>query len=155
MTNRRKPRVILDSVVAVSAFLTDGLTADLVSMCQENVNLYTAEEILQEIRRVLLEKPHIRNRYRYSSEQVEVFIDYLRNISTVVTHLPEIRVIERDPKDDMIIACAVAVSADYIISRDRDLLDLGNHEQIQIVPPKEFIHILRQEREHNENQNSF
>ena len=150
MTNRRKLRVVLDSVVAVSAFLTEGLTADLVSRCQENVNLYTAEEILQEIRRVLLEKPHIRNRYRYFSEQAEVFINHLRNISTVVAHLPEIRVIERDPKDDMIIACAVVVSADYIVSRDRDLLDLGNYQQIQIVKPEDFIHILRREREHNE-----
>ena len=146
MTNSRKLRVVLDSVVAVSAFLTEGLTADLVSRCQENTHLYTAEEILQEIRRVLLEKPHIRNRYRYSSEQVEVFIDYLRNISTVVAQLPEIRVIERDPKDDMIIGCAVAVSANYIVSRDRDLLDLGNYQQTQIVTPEDFIHILRRER---------
>ena len=31
MINRRKLHVLLDSVVAVSAFLTEGLTADLVS----------------------------------------------------------------------------------------------------------------------------
>ena len=147
MTNRRKPRVVLDSVVAVSAFLTKGLTADLVSQCQENVNLYTAEEILQEIRYVLLEKPHIRNRYTYSSNTVETFINYLRDISMVVTQLPKIRVIERDPKDDMIIACAVAASANYIISRDRDLLDLGNYQQIQIITPKEFMQILRSNEE--------
>ena len=61
MITRRKLHVVLDSVV-VSAFLTDGLTAALVSECQEKVYLYTAEEILEEIRRVLLEKPHIRNR---------------------------------------------------------------------------------------------
>ena len=147
MPNRRKLRVVLDSVVAVSAFLTDGLTAGLVSMCQENVNLYTTKEILQEIQRVLLEKPHIRNRYSYSSEKVKIFIDYLKDISIIVAQLPDIRVIERDPKDDMIIACAVAVSADYIVSRDRDLLDLGSHEQIQIVPPEDFVHILRDEKE--------
>ena len=147
MKNRRKLRVVLDSVVAVSAFLTKGLTADLVSQCQENVNLYTAEEILQEIRYVLLEKPHIRNRYTYSSNTVETFINYLRDISMVVTQLPKIRVIERDPKDDMIIACAVAASANYIISRDRDLLDLGNYQQIQIITPKEFMQILRSNEE--------
>ena len=150
MINRRKLRVVLDSVVAVSAFLTEGLTADLVSQCQENANLYTAAEILQEIRHVLLEKPHLRNRYTYSSEKVEIFIDYLKSISTIVPQLPEIRVIERDPKDDMIISCAVVVSADYIVSRDRDLLDLGNYQQIQIITPEEFIHILRREREHND-----
>ena len=144
MINNRKLRVVLDSVVAVSAFLTDGLTANLVSQCQQNASLYTAEEILQEIRRVLLDKHHIRNRYNYSSEEVELYINYLRKINTVVGHLPEIRVIERDPKDDMIIACAVAVSANYIVSRDQHLLDLGNFQQIQIVSPEEFIHILRQ-----------
>ena len=143
MTNRRKLHVVLDSVVAVSAFLTEGLTADLMSQCQGNVNLYTAEEILQEIRQVLLEKPHIRNRYTYSSEKVETFIDYLKDISIIVAQLPEVRVIERDPKDDMIIACAVAASVDYIISRDRDLLDLGNYQQIQIVTPEHFMRILR------------
>jgi len=151
MSTRSKLQVVLDSVVAVSAFLTDGLTAALVSECQENVYLYTAEEILAEIRRVLLEKPHIRNRYTYSSETVEDFIKYLRDISTVVVQLPEIRVIERDPKDDMIVSCAVAVGADYIISRDRDLLDLGNYQQIQIVTPEQFMRILDYERTPNEN----
>ena len=151
MSTRSKLRVVLDSVVVVSAFLTDGLTAALVSECQENVYLYTAEEILAEIRRVLLEKPHIRNRYTYASETVEDFIKYLRDISTVVVQLPEIRVIERDPKDDMIVSCAVAVEADYIISRDRDLLDLGNYHQIQIVTPEQFMRILDYERTPNEN----
>ena len=152
MTNKRKLHVVLDSVVAVSAFLTEGLTADLVSQCQENVMLYTAAEILQEIRHVLLKKPHLQNRYTYSSEKVEIFINYLKDISIIVPQLPEICVIERDPKDDMIISCAVAVSADYIVSRDRDLLDLGNYQQIQIVKPEDFIHILRQEKKRNENQ---
>ena len=63
MTNSRKLRVVLDSVVAVSAFLTEELTADLVFQCQENVNLCTSAEISQEIHYVLLEKSHIRNRY--------------------------------------------------------------------------------------------
>ena len=55
----------------------------------------------------------------------------------------------------MIIAWAVAVSANYIISRDRHLLELVNYQQIQIITPEDFIHILRHEREHNENQNNL
>ena len=140
----RKPRVVLDSVVAVSSFLTTGLTAELVLLCEERVDLYTSEEILQEIRHVLLAKPHIRQRYDYTSTEVDVFIAYLREISTIVDQLPEIRVIERDPKDDMIIACAVAVSANYIVSRDRHLLDLGRYRNIQIITPENFMHTLRE-----------
>lgn len=139
----RKPRVVLDSVVAVSSFLTAGLTAELVLLCEEKVDLYTAEKILQEIRHVLLAKPHIRNRYDYTATEVDVFIAYLQEISTIIEQLPEISIIERDPKDDMIIACAVAASADYIISRDKDLLDLGKYQDIQIITPEDFMPTLK------------
>ena len=140
----RKPRVVLDSVVAVSSFLTAGLTAELVLLCEEKVDLYTAEKILQEIRYVLLAKPHIRNRYDYTATEVDVFVAYLQEISTIIEQLPEISVIERDPKDDMIIACAVAASANYIVSRDRHLLDLGSYQDMQIVTPEHFMQILRE-----------
>ena len=56
----RKPCVVLDSVVAVSSFLTAGLTAELVLLCEKKADLYTAEKILQEIRyvRTLRETPY-------------------------------------------------------------------------------------------------
>ena len=141
---KRKPRVVLDSVVAVSAFLTTGLAAELIYQCQEKVHLYTSEEILQEIRRVLVEKEHIRNRYHYTTTDADTFVAQLREISTVVTQLPEISVIERDPKDDMIIACAVAAFVDYIVSRDRHLLDLGSYQDVRIVTPESFMQTLRE-----------
>ena len=145
MSNKRNLKVVLDSVVLVSAFLTKGLTWELVSLCREKANLYTAEEILQEVRRVLLGKDYIRRRYKYSNEEVEIFLGRLRESSDIVSSLPEVRVVKRDPKDDMIIACAVAVQADYIVSRDLDLLDLKTYQGIQIVPPEDFIHHLRDE----------
>lgn len=107
------------------------------------MDLYTTEKILQEIRHVLLAKPHIRNRYDYTTIEVDVFVAYLQEISTIIEQLPEISIIERDPKDDMIIACAVAASADYIISRDKHLLDLGRYQDIQIVTPEDFMQMLR------------
>jgi len=144
MPNRRKPRVVFDSVVWVSIFLRKaGLTAELLTLCLEKTTLYTAEEILTETRRVLLEKDHIRNKYVYHDAEVEHFIELIRGKCLVVSRLPELHVIERDPKDDMVIACAVAATADYIVSRDRDLLDLGTYQGIQIVTPEVFIKYLR------------
>lgn len=140
MPNTRKPHVVPDSVVLVSAFVTeDGLAAELLIQCAQKATLYTAEDILQETRRVLLERGHLRRRFSYSDAQVERFIEALRAQCTVVPSLPDLRVIERDPKDDMVIACAVAAQADYIVSRDRDLLDLGTYQGIQIITPEAFI----------------
>ena len=146
MPNKRKPEVVFDSVILVSAFLAEtgeGLAAKLFSLCVTEEILYTAEEILQEVRRVLLRKEHIRSKYSYHDAQVERFIELVREGSTVIGSLPVLHVIERDPKDDMIIACAVAAGANYIVSRDLDLLDLKTYEGIQIVRPEEFIHYLR------------
>ena len=143
MPNKRL-NVVPDSVILVSAFVTsDGLAAALLIQCAEKTNLCTAEELLQETRRVLLEKEHLRNRFLYSDVNVERFIEALRAKCTVVASLPNLHVIERDPKDDMVIACAVAAQADYIVSRDRDLLDLGEYQGIQIVTPEVFIQYLR------------
>ena len=87
MQSRKKPKVVLDSVVLVSAFLTGGLTAELLAQCREKVKLYTAENILQEIRRVLLEKVYIRNRYKYSDTDVKIFVNRFREKSTIVDPL--------------------------------------------------------------------
>lgn len=144
MRNRIRLRVILDSVVLVSAFITeDGLAAELLTRPAEGTDLYTAEEILQEVRRVLLEKDHLRKRFSYSDANVERFIEALRAKCIVIKSLPDLRVIERDPKDDMVIACAVVAQADYIVSRDLDLLDLKAYRGIQIVSPEDFIRRLR------------
>jgi predicted nucleic acid-binding protein len=45
----------------------------------------------------------------------------------------------RDPKDDPVLACALAARADYLISNDRDLLALGKPFGIAIVTPAEFL----------------
>lgn len=44
------------------------------------------------------------------------------------TQIP--RVIERDPDDDHIIACALAAKAGLIVSGDKHLLDLGSYSGI-------------------------
>ena len=48
----------------------------------------------------------------------------------------------RDPKDDKFIACAVERNADYIVSGDNDLLDLGVYQDIQIVRVWDFLMVL-------------
>ena len=45
----------------------------------------------------------------------------------------------RDPSDDKYLSAAVEGRADYLVSGDRDLLDLGQHDLIAIVTPKSFL----------------
>jgi predicted nucleic acid-binding protein len=63
-------------------------------------------------------------------------------LGTVVDDLPTVRGVVRDPNDDMIIACALAAGADYMVTRDKDLLSLGEHEGIAMIKPEAFLHML-------------
>lgn len=144
MPRRPRPNVVLDSVILVSAFLTEeGLAAEVLRRCARHTHLYTAEAILQETRRVLSEKEYIRRRYVYTPAQVERFISHVRTISSVLSDLPDLKAVERDPKDDFILSCAVEADADYLVSRDPHLLDLKTYRNTRIVQPEAFIKILR------------
>jgi len=43
----------------------------------------------------------------------------------------------------MILTCAVAGTADYVVTRDDDLLSLETYEGITIVTPEAFLAFLR------------
>jgi putative PIN family toxin of toxin-antitoxin system len=139
-------RAVLDSTVLVSAFLGPGGVSDalLGQAHKGNFTLYLAEDILAETRRILLETERIRSRYAYADDSVERFIQELRDIANLIGSLPPLTgIVERDPNDDMIIACASAASADYIVTRDDDLLSLRAYDSITMVTPEVFMDTLR------------
>jgi putative PIN family toxin of toxin-antitoxin system len=45
----------------------------------------------------------------------------------------------RDPKDDKFLACAVEGGAHYLVSSDRDLLDMHHYRDVAIVNPGQFL----------------
>jgi len=45
----------------------------------------------------------------------------------------------RDAKDDKFLACAVEGEAHYLVSSDRDLLDMRRYGQVAIVSPGQFL----------------
>jgi uncharacterized protein len=50
----------------------------------------------------------------------------------------------RDPKDDPLLACALSGGAEYIVSNDRDLLDLEKPFGISMISPAQFLHNIRE-----------
>lgn len=47
--------------------------------------------------------------------------------------------ISNDPDDDKFIECALAAKADYLISGDSGLLDVGNYRNVDIHSPAAFL----------------
>ena len=53
--------------------------------------------------------------------------------------LPEIGPVCRDPNDDHVIATALALNADVIVTGDKDLLTLSQYRSIRILTARAFL----------------
>lgn len=137
-------RVVLDSTILVSAFLTPGGAADVVlhQGIDEAFTCCLADEIITETVQRLL-TPRLQQRYAYTDADVDTFKATLRGSFLIVSDLPPLTGIVRDPNDDMIVACAVAAVASHVVTRDDDLLSLGAYEDIAMVTPEAFLRLLR------------
>jgi putative PIN family toxin of toxin-antitoxin system len=136
-------RVVLDSSVLVSGFLTEGgTTAALLSRFRQgDFALCTSRWIVEETERALL-RPRNTRRYRYQSEDVRQFLDGLAKSAQMFRDAPRVPAVTRDPSDDQVIACALAAKADYLVTGDQDMLVLAEHEGIRIVTPRQFLDLL-------------
>jgi uncharacterized protein len=138
-------KAVIDSTVLVSAFLTKGgVSAALLRYAREGVFLvFLSEDILTETQHTLAYS-RIRERYDYTDEDIADFLNRIRVAANLVTELPQVTVVTRDPNDDMVIATAVRAQAAYIVTRDKDLLSLQQYEDITVMSPEAFIAIVRE-----------
>jgi uncharacterized protein len=141
------PHAVFDSTTLVSAFLTkNGVSAQLLNQAVAGVfDLYLSDGIIEETRAVLLNREHLRQNFTYTNQDVEEYSVLLRTFARRVTEFPAVKIC-RDPNDDMVIACALASGASYLVTRDKDLLTLKVHQAVQMVRPEEFIHVLRERK---------
>ena len=138
---------VLDSSVLVSAFLTPhGLAASLLAAArQREFSLSLSQHILAETQDVLLNQPHVRKRYPYTDEQAARFCRALRAAASLVVPLPGIHGVVRDPNDDHVVACALAASVGYLVTRDPDLLILKVYQDVRMITPVNFLRARREE----------
>ena len=138
------PRAVLDSSVLVSAFLTPhgSVVRLLRDPARSRYQLCLSEYILTETAETLLSKSRLRA-YAYADTDVRDFIRWLLTHAEMATDVPTLRVVLNDPKDDPIIATAVAAKADFLVTGDRaHLLPIGEYEGIRILSPRAFLDIL-------------
>lgn len=73
----------------------------------------------------------------------EEFVLGYAELATLIVAAPIPLTIASDPSDDQVLACAVAASADLIVSGDKHLHSLGGqYNGIRIVKPAEMARII-------------
>ncbi|MBW7884705.1 MAG: putative toxin-antitoxin system toxin component, PIN family [Caldilineaceae bacterium] len=131
-------KVVLDTNVWVSALINPrGTPANIVSHAVE-FDLATSEELLAELERVL-RYGRIARRYQLTDEMVDDYLMAIRLDCEVLNFTHDIQVVQEDPDDNAVLACAVHAAADYIVSGDSHLIDLKIYAGIRILTPGEFL----------------
>ena len=142
-------KAVFDANLLVSAFLSrehpGGVTNELLRFVSAGaVELYLSVEIIDEAIEILIERQRLRTRFGYTAEQVGQYRADLTTLATIIDEPPPTPgAVPRDPDDDKIVACAVAASADYLVSRDQDLLSLGSYGAVNIITPEDFLRVVR------------
>ncbi len=139
-------RVVFDTNVLISAFLANEGKSAQILRHSIPFTLITSEEILAE----LFEKlhlPRIKKKYALTDALIAEYMITLREVSNIVQVQTSVTLV-RDPDDNNVLACAIDGKADYVVTGDRDLLAIGIHQGITVLPPAQFLEIL--EHEHTE-----
>jgi putative PIN family toxin of toxin-antitoxin system len=98
----------------------------------EHIILFSSAALLVELEDVLNRDKFAARITRIESTPATLVRQYRTLISLV--RPTAIVPISRDPDDDQVLACVLAADADLIVSRDKDLLDLGTCQGIRILP---------------------
>ena len=100
----------------------------------------TSGPLLEELERAI-GYPKVVRALKWDPARRLAFIGSLRALAVVVETTSTISG-ARDPDDNRVLEAAVAGGAAYIVTGDKDLLSLGQYEQIPIVTPAAFVAVL-------------
>jgi putative PIN family toxin of toxin-antitoxin system len=125
-------RLVLDTNVLISAFVSRGLCSELLEHCARHHELITSDALIEELRGKLLGK------FRLSVPATDQALAALLAGMEIVRPATLPARVSRDADDDVVIARAAGGACEAIITGDRDLLDLKSYGGILMLAPREF-----------------
>jgi len=139
-------RATFDTNLLVSALLKpDGHSGQLLQLWRENeFELVASRSTIEELAEVL-RRPHIQGKYLLTEQEIEEHVTVLRGYCLLAAGDSVSGIIAEDPNDDHVLAAATETRSDYIVSRDRHLLGLGEFQGIRILRPREALEMFTSE----------
>ena len=146
MPRKVQLKVVLDTNIFVGRFYAKHPhSANRASvrfwLVKRRFQLVLSREITEESLRIFREV------LEFDAETVARWQQRFKNRRIVKSVRPRIKpTLSRDPNDNMFIAAAQAAKAQFLVTNDRDLLEIAEADKrklkFQIVKPKEFLELL-------------
>ena len=130
-------KAVLDTNVFISALFWTGSPHNVLEKTLEGgFILVISGAILEEIEERLL------NKFKFPVEDILSFLEIIVLNSHIVEPNIKLEAVPQDPNDNKIIECAVSGNADYIVTGDKDILNLKEFRGIKIITSNHFLKVL-------------
>lgn len=132
-------KIVIDTNVFVSALLGNPTCKEIAELLKQKSFVYlTSFELLDELTKTL-QKPKFIN---LNQDETNKFLRLIRKRAKIIFSDESITLC-RDLKDNIVLECALAGKANFIVTGDKDLLALKKLKNISIITPKKFIKQLK------------
>ena len=136
----KKPiRVVLDTNVLISSILFKGDLAGIVDLWKMGkIVPVVSRETFDEFR-IVLEYP----KFKLTRDEIKSIIEKEVLPFFEIAETPaKVSRVCKDPDDDMFIECALPASADFIVSGDKHLCDVGAYKTIKIIKASDLLQMI-------------
>lgn len=126
-------KVVLDTNIFIAAYFNrKSASARIIDLCLDNEHeLIFSSRLHKEVELIL-------NNVKAEGEFQERIQNIFMNASQVKP-TQKVFMVKEDPDDNKFLECALEGKADYLITSDRHLLELGEFAQTKICRPTQFL----------------
>jgi putative PIN family toxin of toxin-antitoxin system len=152
-------KVVFDcNIIWQSFFFENGVSAKCKKLVDDGIiTLFLSLEVLEEMRKVMTRPEFLAKFETVTVEMVETYLQELAKKSILIKSVPAEFKLPRDADDEIYINLAVESNSDFIVTRDKDLLDLMSgfdlvskefHQRfrpLKVVESLEFLRVVNEQ----------
>jgi putative PIN family toxin of toxin-antitoxin system len=127
-------RVVFDSNIFISALLIPGSKAEkaIARIIDGTDSLVLSKAIIDEVLTVLARK------FGSDREHISRTALYIADLGEIINPLIKLKIVKDDP-DNRILECAIEGKAGLIVTGDKELLSLGEFQNVRIVSLRDYL----------------
>ena len=130
---------VFDTNVIISGALYGGSPRELLqAVIDHRIRLFISDEMITELMEVL-QRPKFKTRGPLNSLLIAQLLELATKINSSRNEAIELR----DKDDHIVIDCAIAAKAEYIVTGDLDFVSYGRLAGIAIVTPAEMLRVIQ------------
>lgn len=146
----KKNKIVIDTSVIISAFVFDGLPEKVIRVAFSLFEIYVSPQVLFEYKETPIK---LLTESKINSYQFEVLIEGIATFvsKSILVYPKKDLTLCRDPKDNIILECCLAPNADFLVTGDKDLLEIEKPvlskelQTLEIISPAKFLEKIKME----------